>query len=66
MPSPSDGAIESIAVQAGATVQVGTILGVDREGAGARKACSGVHAQARAATGSGARAAACTARAGSR
>ncbi len=38
VPSPADGAIESIAVQAGATVQVGTVLGAIAEGAAARKA----------------------------
>jgi 2-oxoglutarate dehydrogenase E2 component (dihydrolipoamide succinyltransferase) len=38
VPSPADGAIESIAVQAGATVQVGTILGAIAEGAAAKNA----------------------------
>jgi len=32
VPSPADGAIESISVQAGATVQVGTLLGAIAEG----------------------------------
>src|SRR6201986_4371630 len=32
VPAPADGAIESIAVQAGATVQVGTLLGAIAEG----------------------------------
>jgi 2-oxoglutarate dehydrogenase E2 component (dihydrolipoamide succinyltransferase) len=37
VPSPSAGTIESIAVQEGATVQVGTVLGAIAEGAGAAK-----------------------------
>ena len=37
VPAPADGAIESIAVQAGATVQVGTVLGAIAEGAAAKK-----------------------------
>src|SRR5881392_3314085 len=32
VPSPADGAIESISVQAGATVQVGALLGAIAEG----------------------------------
>src|ERR1700743_3426561 len=39
VPAPADGAIESIAVKAGDTVQVGTVLGAIAEGkAGARAA----------------------------
>src|SRR4051812_39180096 len=34
VPSPADGAIESISVQAGATVQVGALLGAIAEGKG--------------------------------
>ena len=37
VPSPTAGTIESIAVQEGATVQVGTVLGSIAEGAGAAK-----------------------------
>jgi 2-oxoglutarate dehydrogenase E2 component (dihydrolipoamide succinyltransferase) len=37
VPSPSAGTIESIAVEEGATVQVGTVLGAIAEGAGAAK-----------------------------
>src|SRR5271155_1909772 len=37
VPSPSAGTIESIAVQEGATVQVGTVLGSIAEGAGSAK-----------------------------
>ena len=37
VPSPSDGSIESISVQSGATVQVGTILGAISQGAVAAK-----------------------------
>jgi len=37
VPSPSDGSIESISVQSGATVQVGTILGAISQGAAAAK-----------------------------
>src|ERR1700678_2055003 len=37
VPSPSAGTIESIAVQEGATVQVGTVLGAIAEGAGAAR-----------------------------
>src|SRR5476651_376819 len=39
VPAPADGAIESIAVQTGATVQVGSILGAIAEG-GARAAAT--------------------------
>src|SRR5580704_13411302 len=37
VPAPADGALESIAVQAGATVQVGALLGAIAEGATAKK-----------------------------
>src|SRR5580700_10851657 len=37
VPAPADGAIESIAVQQGATVQVGTVLGAIAEGAAGKK-----------------------------
>jgi 2-oxoglutarate dehydrogenase E2 component (dihydrolipoamide succinyltransferase) len=37
VPAPTDGAIESIAVQAGATVQVGAVLGAIAEGAAAKR-----------------------------
>src|ERR1700691_4473367 len=37
VPAPADGAIESIAVQAGATVQVGAVLGAISEGAITKK-----------------------------
>jgi 2-oxoglutarate dehydrogenase E2 component (dihydrolipoamide succinyltransferase) len=37
VPAPADGAIESIAVQAGATVQVGAVLGAIAEGAAGKK-----------------------------
>src|ERR1700722_9785700 len=37
VPAPADGALESIAVQAGATVQVGALLGAITEGAAAKK-----------------------------
>src|SRR5580704_7752757 len=37
VPSPADGAIESISVQAGATVQVGAILGAISQGAASAK-----------------------------
>src|ERR1700683_1911091 len=40
VPAPADGAIESIAVQAGATVQVGTVLGAISEGAVGKKAAA--------------------------
>jgi len=41
VPSPADGAIESISVQAGATVQVGALLGAIAEGkAGAAPAAA--------------------------
>src|SRR5471032_1933350 len=36
VPSPADGAIESIAAQAGATVSVGALLGAIAEGAAAK------------------------------
>ncbi|HEY3779137.1 MAG TPA: 2-oxoglutarate dehydrogenase complex dihydrolipoyllysine-residue succinyltransferase [Rhizomicrobium sp.] len=38
VPAPADGAIESIAAQAGATVQVGALLGAIAEGAAPKKA----------------------------
>jgi 2-oxoglutarate dehydrogenase E2 component (dihydrolipoamide succinyltransferase) len=40
VPAPAEGAIESIAVQAGATVQVGAILGTIAEGAAVKKAAA--------------------------
>ncbi|HEX4157460.1 MAG TPA: 2-oxoglutarate dehydrogenase complex dihydrolipoyllysine-residue succinyltransferase [Rhizomicrobium sp.] len=40
VPAPADGAIESIAVQAGATVLVGAVLGAIAEGAAAMKAAA--------------------------
>jgi len=46
VPSPADGAIESIAVQAGATVQVGTVLGAIAEGAAPTKTASAPAASA--------------------
>ncbi|HEY3638894.1 MAG TPA: 2-oxoglutarate dehydrogenase complex dihydrolipoyllysine-residue succinyltransferase [Rhizomicrobium sp.] len=46
VPAPADGAIESIAVQAGATVQVGTVLGAIAEGAAGRKPASATEAPA--------------------
>src|SRR3569833_3325672 len=36
VPSPADGAIESISAQAGATVQVGALLGAIAEGKGGK------------------------------
>ncbi|HEX3664191.1 MAG TPA: 2-oxoglutarate dehydrogenase complex dihydrolipoyllysine-residue succinyltransferase [Rhizomicrobium sp.] len=44
VPAPVDGAIESIAVQAGATVQVGAVLGAIAEGAAGKKAPAPQHA----------------------
>jgi len=47
VPAPADGAIESIAVQAGATVQVGTLLGAIAEGkAGSASATPGKNSDA--------------------
>ena len=47
VPAPADGAIESISVQAGSTVQVGTILGAIAEGkAGAVSATQASNPQA--------------------
>src|SRR5215469_8183095 len=40
VPSPSAGTLESIAVQSGASVEVGTILGAIAEGAGGAKSAS--------------------------
>jgi 2-oxoglutarate dehydrogenase E2 component (dihydrolipoamide succinyltransferase) len=40
VPAPADGAIESIAVHAGATVQVGAVLGAIAEGGAAKKAAA--------------------------
>ena len=40
VPAPADGAIESIAVPAGATVQVGAVLGAIAEGAAGKKAAA--------------------------
>src|ERR1700733_1411275 len=40
VPAPADGAIESIAVQAGATVQVGAVLGAIAEGAAGKKSAA--------------------------
>src|SRR5215469_12282338 len=45
VPAPADGAIESIAVQAGATVQVGTVLGTIAEGSAPKKAPAAPAAQ---------------------
>src|SRR5580704_3181167 len=41
VPAPADGAIESIVVQAGATVQVGTVLGALSESTGSKPAAVG-------------------------
>ncbi|MGH6877966.1 MAG: 2-oxoglutarate dehydrogenase complex dihydrolipoyllysine-residue succinyltransferase [Rhizomicrobium sp.] len=46
VPAPADGAIESIAVQQGTTVQVGAVLGAIAEGAAAKKSPQAAPAQA--------------------
>ena len=47
VPAPADGAIESISVQAGATVQVGALLGAIAEGKAGATAAAGAAPQSR-------------------